>query len=935
MRLLNVLCVLILSVAFPGWAMANGVSDLLTKPASFVAYLTTQQFSRTQGSGSSGQPSGPPAFAQTGSRSRLASLIVPPANAVQGEVRAVQNQGGFSYLDTIRNREQAAGKGCVTKNNMFLSEVPLEAIFPIVVGGLLDIGEKKEDNKSNRESFGGNEASSDDGYFGYTRPVGGKEAWYGLWSDVGLYVGFWEPLAIAESVEQPFCFPGSSLMNTVLSTTGAIGDSIVNTYSAPDGGDGNGAGFLYSHWYMTPEMTLLFGVLSNLGIRCSTVGGVGNVDLGFTNFDMVKGAPIIYLSELDPTWENDSLAMLQLENPYHALYHVATAVLPMLSQPMCKVDCQSSNGQGLEGELRQNYGKSGLLYRHCAGCQGYLYPLSGHTKLTGRNAAHLIVQRMMTKLSYSTWVSLAIRPGSQVGGRLETASGKPAMCKACAGPKGQERTGETYVLKEGVFSGFLKKSDFKLMMLSPQNEMDRPCVDDANTSDKGRCADKRYFVPLGRSVDAREKDLLLKKTDSIPASSGSTSTNTGGGPAAAGSSSVDVARTAACLESSFASRSGTNSGPRQNTTVVSETAIPPDWVIDGPPDNTQLFTESGRLITHYVRRYGPQNEARWILAGLSPDERNFHMLSPPLSSGAILYTSIPGRIASPGQVNGRSPAYVWYSGNSQPTPYQISSVQSQEVIGGSGKSVGDIMKSLATCTGVDLTQVAGQLLHAFVEEFSSQASAAGSGSALSETADVAKIIQSWIKTIAPFIGLSSVSGNVNRVQQATSPVPRNANDAGLAMQDQKTATEQSMGVQLLRPNFAFAVTRKRNCCDPMAPYPFDHAMGNDNDQHDIVTKIAIMSTGVVTVFGNNCQLFNPVALGVFAVDLARYQIAPIGDPPKFNWAYLDTFSGSLAPHCVLSLTKSCSNEAKTLITTKPLADAILNSIVKITDILEP
>lgn len=926
MRFLTVFQFVIAFWALPSLATANVAADLLTKPAEFVSFLATQQLSAGK------------AFAQSGSRSRIMSMVVPPANAVQGDVREAQNQGSFSYMNTIKQREQAAGKGCVSKNNMFLRDIPLDSIFPIVIGDLSTIQKEKEDNKSNPDAFGGDAATGDAGYFGYTRPVAGKEAWYGLWSDVGLYIGFWEPLAIAESVEQAFCFPGSQLMGNILSGLGGALDSTLNTYGAPDGGDGHGAGFLYAHWYMTPEMTLLFGALSDLGIRCATTGIANLSDSASEGFVVAKGAPFIYLSELDPTWENDALAMLTVENPYHALYHVATAVLPMLSQPMCKVDCQSANGQGLQNELTQNYAKSGLLYRHCAGCQGYLYPLSGHTKLTGRNAAHLIVQRMMTKLSHSTLLSLASRPGSQVGGRLETASGKPAMCKACAGPSGQDRIGDTYEMKEGVFKGFLKKSDYKLMMLSPQNEKDRPCVDDENTSDKGRCNDKRYFVPLGRSVDAREKDLLLRKTDASE-SSGSGAAGSGGASAGSlGSTSgvnPDPARMAACLESSFASRSGTPTAGGQQTAGVSEPAIPADWIQNGPPDNTQFFTENGRLVTHYVRRYGSRNEPRWILAGLDPEEKDFHRLNPPLQSGTILYAVVPGRAGTAGQPDGRSPAYVWYSGNSQPSPYLIYIGQNQQVNARSGKSVGDIVNSLNSCTGLDLKAIAGELLQAFVENFDAEAAGAAQGSAVSETADVAKIVQSWLKTIAPFIGLGNVTGGVSRVPTTSGGVARNPNEAGLAMQDQKNTTEQSMKVQILRPNFAFAVTRKRNCCDPLAPYPMDHSTGNNDDQHDLGAKTLMMSTGVITAIANNCQMFNPVALGIYDLELGIWSAAPVGNPPKFNWRYLDRFSGSALPHCFLSLTKSCSSEAKTLIRDRALFDAIINSTKKNIDFMLP
>jgi len=918
-------------------AQNNSAADLIAKPASFVGFLTAYQLSPDK------------AFAQSGSRSSLGNLVVPDANSIQNDLLNAQSRGSAAYQNNIRQREQAAGKGCVSKTNLFLRDIPLDSVFPIVIGGLGDFGKGKEDNKTNAAAFGGDASTGDEGYFGYTRPVGGKEAWYGLWSDVGLYIGFWEPLAIAESVEQAFCFPGSELMSNVLKTFGEASDNIFNRYSAPDGGDGHGAGFLYSHWYMTPEMTLLFGALSDIGIRCATTG-ITNV---FGNLaEGAKGAPVVYLSELDPSWENDSLAILNnvdSQNPYHPLYHVATAVLPLLSEPLCKVDCQSANGQGKESDDLQDYAKNGLLYRHCAGCQGYLYPLSGHTKLRGRNAAHLIVQRMMTKLSlWNLW------------GRLETASGKPAMCKACAGPSGQDRLGETYKYKEGPFYGFLKKSDYKLMMLSPQNEKDRPCVDDANTSDKGRCSERRYFVPLGRSMDAREKDLLMRKTDNVSNSGAGASTGTGSSSSSGG---VNTAQVAACLAASVADKQGGQNSGQINTgtsTTTSSTrivdttepAVPPEWIQHGPPTGTQFYTDTGRYIASYDRWhtirvtltnvFGAKHEPRWILAGLDSEDKEFSHLNPPIASGTILYAVVPGRAGFPGQEGGRSPAYVWTSGT-QPQPYMLGSRHADtpvtqtntfaQVSGDPGKSVEQIVTALATCTGVDLAVVAKELLSRFSAKLEEAAERAGEDSILHGAADATKIVQSWLATIAPYVGLVKATGGVNQTNvgrsQAQSP-----QSAATEMQDQKTTTEQNMKVEFLRPNFAFAVTRKRNCCDPLAPFPIDHATGNQNDSHDIGAKSIMMSTGLVTLVFNNCQFFNPAAISMYIVESAAYAVAPVGDPPKFNWSFLDRYSSSLVPHCLLSLTRSCSSEAKTLITDRVPFDSLINFTRKNIELME-
>ena len=103
----------------------------------------------------------------------------------------------------------------------------------------------------------------------------------------------------------------------------------------------------------------------------------------FTDIECIEKGDLTaqYLSELDPTWANDSLSLLV--NAEAALFSSRPA------QAACAADCIGSN-----------LGKSLDKLFWCAGCQGSLYPFTGHVShhVGALQASSLLMHRVIAKL---------------------------------------------------------------------------------------------------------------------------------------------------------------------------------------------------------------------------------------------------------------------------------------------------------------------------------------------------------------------------------------------------------------------------------------------------------------------------------------------------------------------------------------------------------
>lgn len=170
----------------------------------------------------------------------------------------------------------------------------------------------------------------------------------------GLPVSFWEPARLADVTRVPYC-----LVNMGGKT---IGKSGIRGHGGTFDNQSETSSFYQVHWYVYPllywlEVLMDFACLEN-----------ASLDLA-------------YLSELDPFW-NDSEKSTIL-NPEALLFG------NVIAQTACAADCAAAS-VGLPTDA--------LFW--CGGCQGSLYPFTGHIHAHngGVQASLLALSRMMAKL---------------------------------------------------------------------------------------------------------------------------------------------------------------------------------------------------------------------------------------------------------------------------------------------------------------------------------------------------------------------------------------------------------------------------------------------------------------------------------------------------------------------------------------------------------
>lgn len=173
---------------------------------------------------------------------------------------------------------------------------------------------------------------------------------------VGIPLTFWEPLHLVDVTRRAYQLVG-------LGGASVGKESIKNRGTVAVLGEGPSQTSVYHvHWYNFP----LFSLLKL-----------------FTDFICVENGEMSlpYLSELDPLWYDDNLAMIS--NPEAALFSSP------LAQVSCIADCAAASANKPLDELFW-----------CAGCEGSLYPLTGTVAhhLSPIQASYLLVQRLIAKL---------------------------------------------------------------------------------------------------------------------------------------------------------------------------------------------------------------------------------------------------------------------------------------------------------------------------------------------------------------------------------------------------------------------------------------------------------------------------------------------------------------------------------------------------------
>jgi len=167
---------------------------------------------------------------------------------------------------------------------------------------------------------------------------------------VGLAVGFWEPARLVEVVREPYCFP--TLGGISLGSSPARQGSVSTAQRS----------FYHVHYFIYPVL-YWFNLLTD-GV-C-----VEQADLD-----------IAYLSELDPSWNDPTLAFIL--NAEAVLFNNPAAIAA------CSADCMSA-----QTKLPQDK----LFW--CAGCQGSMFPLTGHVQhqSSGIQGSLLLTERLLYKL---------------------------------------------------------------------------------------------------------------------------------------------------------------------------------------------------------------------------------------------------------------------------------------------------------------------------------------------------------------------------------------------------------------------------------------------------------------------------------------------------------------------------------------------------------
>lgn len=173
---------------------------------------------------------------------------------------------------------------------------------------------------------------------------------------IGLAIGYWEPFAMADITRKPYCLVNMGGIDLHIGKGGDLGGEQYHNE------EGSGA-FYWVHWYKYP---LIYWLNIITSLAC----------LEKTDFD------IAYLTELDPTWNDDALALVL--NPDAILF----------GNPVAQLSCAADAAKTAAGSSPIN----ALFW--CMGSQGSTYPLTGNVSMvTSRvQAATLLAERMDFKM---------------------------------------------------------------------------------------------------------------------------------------------------------------------------------------------------------------------------------------------------------------------------------------------------------------------------------------------------------------------------------------------------------------------------------------------------------------------------------------------------------------------------------------------------------
>lgn len=223
---------------------------------------------------------------------------------------------------------------------------------------------------------------------------------------VGVTISFWEPVRVVDVTREPYCMMSLGGLKIAPGVYAPEGQRRVDSQSE---NSHTASAFYQAHYYLYP---------------------VGSLIEMVTNFVCAEPAvfDIAYLTELDPLWADDELAFLL--NPEAVLFSNPVA------QAACAADCVAASA---------GFPLTPLFW--CAGCQGGVYPLTGHIESntvasSGLAASSLITHRLLYKLHRE-----GLLWGTLGAGALCTKYPMPLMTK------GQYKTQLLYPVPETVGAG--------------------------------------------------------------------------------------------------------------------------------------------------------------------------------------------------------------------------------------------------------------------------------------------------------------------------------------------------------------------------------------------------------------------------------------------------------------------------------------------------
>lgn len=214
------------------------------------------------------------------------------------------------------NAQDVGGLQCTGKFVNPITDVAWSSIFPLTLGSI--------------PLFKGNESYTDNP----SSPICVCPAPPPLFVRVGLSVGFWEPVRLADVTQKPFCFVNLGGIK--------IDPGIGYPAKSSRKSDGIADRSAYHvHWYVYPVMVWLELLTDFLCVER-------------TSFD------IAYITELDPLWQDDHLSTL--------IHPESLVFANPLATAACSVDCAAASSP--MGPRKEMF--------WCAGCQGTMYPMNGN-----------------------------------------------------------------------------------------------------------------------------------------------------------------------------------------------------------------------------------------------------------------------------------------------------------------------------------------------------------------------------------------------------------------------------------------------------------------------------------------------------------------------------------------------------------------------------